>query len=152
MLALAILRVRKPHGQSVTGGLSTLANTAFTGAFITVAGVSCGATITLATGTNCTQNIAFLPTAPGAASGSVVFGGTGVVPQSILLTVPACRPQRRLSFLLILPRRLQAKPSSSPRPFSLPADAAAHPFRGVAAKLRSHWRPEGCGSGSGFFG
>jgi hypothetical protein len=31
------------------------------------------------------QNIAFLPLAPGAASGSVVFGGAGIVPQSILL-------------------------------------------------------------------
>jgi hypothetical protein len=65
----------------------TVASIAFTGSFATAAGGSCGATpITLAAGTNCTQNIAFLPTAPGAASGSVVFGGAGVVPQSILLT------------------------------------------------------------------
>jgi hypothetical protein len=84
------------------GGLSatqnvTLANTgsasiavasiAFTGPFTTAAGGSCGATpITLAAGTTCTQNLAFLPIAPGPASGSVLFGGTGVVPQSVLLT------------------------------------------------------------------
>ena len=66
---------------------------AFTGAFTTAAGGSCGATpILLAAGTNCTQNIAFLPTAPGAASGSAVFGGTGVVPQSILLTGNGVQP------------------------------------------------------------
>jgi hypothetical protein len=71
-----------------TGSASiTVASIAFTGAFTVATGGSCGATpITLAAGTNCTQNIVFLPTAPGAASGSVVFGGTGVVPQSILLT------------------------------------------------------------------
>jgi hypothetical protein len=41
--------------------------------------------ITLAASASCTQNIAFLPVATGSASGSVVFGGSGVVPQSILL-------------------------------------------------------------------
>jgi sugar lactone lactonase YvrE len=64
----------------------TVASVAFTGAFTTASGGSCSATpITLAAGASCTQNLAFLPVAPGAATGSVVFGGTGVVPQSILL-------------------------------------------------------------------
>jgi hypothetical protein len=71
-----------------TGSASiAVASIAFTGPFTTAAGGSCGATpITLAAGTTCTQNLAFLPIAPGPASGSVLFGGTGVVPQSVLLT------------------------------------------------------------------
>ena len=65
----------------------SVASIIFTGAFTTATGGSCSATpITLAPGANCTQNVAFLPTAPGTANGSVVFGGTGIVPQSILLT------------------------------------------------------------------
>jgi hypothetical protein len=64
-----------------------VASITFTGAFTTATGGSCGGMpITLAAGATCTQNIAFLPIAPGPASGSVIFGGTGVVPQSILLT------------------------------------------------------------------
>lgn len=59
----------------------------FTGPFTATAGGTCSATpITLAAGASCTQNVAFLPVAAGSASGSVVFGGTGVVPQTILLT------------------------------------------------------------------
>jgi hypothetical protein len=71
-----------------TGSASiTVTSIAFTGAFTTATGGSCGATpITLAAGTNCTQNVAFLPTVSGASGGSVAFGGTGIVPQSILLT------------------------------------------------------------------
>jgi hypothetical protein len=71
-----------------TGSVSiTVASIAFTGPFTSAAGGSCGATpMTLTPGANCTQNVVFLPTASGAASGSVVFGGTGLVPQSILLT------------------------------------------------------------------
>ena len=75
----------------------TLANTgsasipvssiAFTGAFTTITGGSCAAIpIALSPGASCTEDIAFLPVATGAATGSVVFGGTGVVPQTILLT------------------------------------------------------------------
>jgi sugar lactone lactonase YvrE len=64
-----------------------VASITFTGAFTTATGGSCGGMpITLAAGATCTQNIAFLPIAPGAASGSVLFGGAGIVPQSILLT------------------------------------------------------------------
>jgi sugar lactone lactonase YvrE len=70
-----------------TGSASiTVSSIVFTGAFTTTTGGSCSATpIALAAGANCTQNVAFLPVAPGAANGSVVFGGTGVLPQSILL-------------------------------------------------------------------
>jgi hypothetical protein len=65
----------------------SVASIIFTGAFTTATGGSCSATpITLAPGANCTQNVAFLPTAPGIANGSVAFGGAGIVPQSILLT------------------------------------------------------------------
>jgi sugar lactone lactonase YvrE len=70
-----------------TGSASiSVATLSFAGPFITATGGSCSALpITLAASTSCTQNIAFLPVAVGADSGSVVFGGSGVVPQSILL-------------------------------------------------------------------
>lgn len=65
----------------------SVASIAFDGTFATVAGGSCSATpITLAAGASCTQNIAFIPTSVGAVSGSVTFGGSGVVAQKILLT------------------------------------------------------------------
>ncbi|MGA2538374.1 MAG: Ig-like domain repeat protein [Terracidiphilus sp.] len=65
----------------------TVASVVFTGPFTTATGGSCStAPITLAPNTSCTENIAFLPTASGIANGSVVFGGTGVVAESILLT------------------------------------------------------------------
>jgi uncharacterized protein YjiK len=64
----------------------SVSSIAFTGAFTTTAGGTCSpAPIVIAAGANCTVNIVFLPVAPGAASGSVIFGGTGVVPQDILL-------------------------------------------------------------------
>jgi hypothetical protein len=71
-----------------TGSASlTVASIAFTGSFTTATGGSCSAVpITLAPNASCTQNIAFLPSAPGVANGSVVFGGTGVGSQSILLS------------------------------------------------------------------
>jgi len=63
-----------------------VATVSFTGSFTTASGGTCPATpISLAPGASCTQNVAFLPAAPGAASGSVVFGGAGTVPQTILL-------------------------------------------------------------------
>ncbi|HEY5330098.1 MAG TPA: Ig-like domain repeat protein [Acidobacteriaceae bacterium] len=70
-----------------TGSASlSVSSIAFTGAFTAVAGGSCASVpVTLAAGASCTQNVAFLPVAPGAATGSVVFSGTGVVPQTVLL-------------------------------------------------------------------
>jgi sugar lactone lactonase YvrE len=50
-------------------------------------GGSCSALpITLSAGGSCTENIEFLPITAGSASGSVIFGGTGVVRQTVLLT------------------------------------------------------------------
>jgi hypothetical protein len=85
---VGILSTPQPVTLANTGSASiTVASIAFSGAFTTATGGSCSATpITLAAGATCTQNIAFQPTASGAATGSVVFGGTGVVPQSILLS------------------------------------------------------------------
>ena len=57
-----------------------------TGSFAAAAGGSCPALpITLAVGASCTEDLTFLPTSAGAATGTVNFGGTGVVPQQILL-------------------------------------------------------------------
>jgi hypothetical protein len=76
----------------------TVASIAFTGPFTAAAGGSCGTTpITLTPGANCTQNVVFLPTASGAANGSVVFGGPAVVPQSILLTGAAVQTATTVS-------------------------------------------------------
>jgi sugar lactone lactonase YvrE len=71
-----------------TGSVSiTVSTLTFAGPFTTANGGNCGSTpITLATGATCTQNVVFLPVATGAANGSVIFGGTGVVPQKILLS------------------------------------------------------------------
>jgi Bacterial Ig-like domain (group 3)/NHL repeat len=71
-----------------TGSASiAVASIAFTGSFTTANGGSCSALpITLSPNASCTQNIAFLPIASGVANGSVVFGGTGIVAQSVLLT------------------------------------------------------------------
>ena len=56
------------------------------GPFSTASGGSCSAPpITLAASVTCTENIAFLPVAVGADTGSVVFAGTGIIPQTILL-------------------------------------------------------------------
>jgi sugar lactone lactonase YvrE len=83
-------------GIASTPQSATLANTGsasisisavtFSGPFTSGPGGTCPAPpILLAAGTNCTQNISFLPNAAGTAKGSVVFSGTGVVPQTILL-------------------------------------------------------------------
>jgi sugar lactone lactonase YvrE len=65
----------------------TVASIAFNGAFTAATGGSCSAApIALAAGANCTQNVVFLPTAPGVVAGFVAFSGTGVIPQSILLS------------------------------------------------------------------
>ena len=70
-----------------TGSASlTVSSIALAGPFAAASGGTCSATpITLAAGTSCTQNLAFLPLTATAATGSVTFSGTGVVPQSILL-------------------------------------------------------------------
>jgi sugar lactone lactonase YvrE len=55
--------------------------------FTTATGGTCSALpITLTAGASCTENLELLPVAAGPSTGSVVFSGTSVVPQSILLT------------------------------------------------------------------
>jgi sugar lactone lactonase YvrE len=69
-----------------TAAITVATITTSTG-FTTATGGSCSALpIALSAGASCTENLELLPTAAGPASGSVVFGGNGVVPQSILLT------------------------------------------------------------------
>ena len=64
----------------------SVATITLTGPFTAAAGGTCSAPpITLAANATCTQNVAFLPVAVGADTGSVAFSGTGVVPQTILL-------------------------------------------------------------------
>jgi hypothetical protein len=73
---------------SNTGNASiTLATPVFAGMFSVSAGGTCAAApITLTAGASCTQLVAFVPSAVGVVSGSVVFDGNGVVPQVILLS------------------------------------------------------------------
>jgi sugar lactone lactonase YvrE len=64
----------------------SVATITLTGPFTTAAGGTCSAPpITLAANATCTENVAFLPVAVGADTGSIAFSGTGVVPQTILL-------------------------------------------------------------------
>lgn len=78
--------------QSVTllnrGGASLKVETiSLTGDFSLASGGSCGQTpITVAPGANCSVDIAFRPVAAGAASGSAVFNGAGITPQTVLLS------------------------------------------------------------------
>jgi Bacterial Ig-like domain (group 3)/NHL repeat len=71
-----------------TGTAAITVSTITTSAgFTTASGGTCSALpITLSAGASCTQNLEVLPLAAGPSSGSVVFSGTGVVPQSLLLT------------------------------------------------------------------
>ena len=87
-----------------TGSASiTVATITFAGAFATTTGGSCGAApITLGPGASCTQNLEVLPTGVGPITGSVVFGGAGVVPQKVLLAgsgVPATTTTTLISSL-----------------------------------------------------
>jgi len=64
----------------------SVATITVSGPFTTASGGSCSAPpVTLAASATCTQNLAFLPAAVGADSGAVVFAGTGVIPQTVLL-------------------------------------------------------------------
>jgi hypothetical protein len=71
---------------SGTASITISTITASTG-FTTATGGTCSALpITLTAGASCTENLELLPVAAGPSTGSVVFSGSGVVPQSILLT------------------------------------------------------------------
>jgi len=96
------------------------------GAFTLATGGSCsGSPILLAASSSCTQNIAFLPTASGATSGSVTFSGTGIVPQSILLSGVAVQAATTTSVTT------SATPSLLSQPISFTAVVAA-PGSGAA--------------------
>ena len=71
---------------SGAGTLTVQTLTATTG-FATTAGGTCSALpISLTAGQSCTQAVVFQPASAGAAQGSLVVGGSGVVPQTILLS------------------------------------------------------------------
>jgi Bacterial Ig-like domain (group 3)/NHL repeat len=68
-------------------GAITVSTITTSAGFTTATGGTCSAApITLAAGASCTQNLELLPVAAGTSTGSVVFTGTDIVPQSILLT------------------------------------------------------------------
>ena len=79
--------------------------------FITASGGSCPALpIALAAGASCTENIGFLPVAPGPVNGSIVFSGTGVVPQSILLTASAVQAPTTVTLIANVNPALAGQP------------------------------------------
>ena len=101
---------------------------AFTGAFTAVTGGSCSAPpIALAASASCTQDIAFLPVAPGAASGSVAFSGAGVVPESILLVGTGVQTATTVTL----------------------ASSVASPFAGEAVTFTATVKPTGVGTPTG---
>jgi hypothetical protein len=76
----------------------TVATITTSAGFTTATGGSCSALpITLSAGTSCTENLELLPIAVGPANGSVVYSGTGIVPQSILLTSSATQATTTLA-------------------------------------------------------
>ena len=96
--ALPILAFTSPFvGVSGASQSVTLANTGsapitistltFSGPFSASTGGTCTAfPLTLAAGSSCFQNLAYLPTVMGPVSGSLVVNGTGLLPATILLT------------------------------------------------------------------
>lgn len=101
--------------QSVT--LSNIGSASITISTITSAkgfvasGGSCSTLpITLAAGASCTESVEFLPVAAGPISGSIVFGGTGVVPQSILLTGSATQAPTTISLVASVNPALAGQP------------------------------------------
>lgn len=68
-------------------GTLTVQSMNVSGSFATVSGGTCPALpISLTAGGSCTQAIVFQPAATGNAQGSVVVGGSAVVPQTVLLS------------------------------------------------------------------
>ena len=63
----------------------TISQIATSAAFTLAAGTCTTFPMTLAPGARCTEDLAFLPTSAGAATGSVTVSGLGLVPQTILL-------------------------------------------------------------------
>jgi hypothetical protein len=70
----------------------SIATIKFTGPFAMLPGGSCSLPpITLDSGSSCVANIVLLPLTVGETSGAVVFGGSGIVPQTVLLRGNAFR-------------------------------------------------------------
>jgi sugar lactone lactonase YvrE len=70
-----------------TGTAAVTVTSSYSGDFTSVAGGTCSLPlIQLQAGASCTVTIAFRPLSVGSLSGSVTFGGVGVVPQSIFLS------------------------------------------------------------------
>lgn len=68
-------------------GTLTVQSLKVTGSFATATGGTCSALpISLAAGQSCTQAIVFQPVSSGVSQGSLVAGGSGVVPQTVLLS------------------------------------------------------------------
>ena len=94
--ALPTLTFASNVGTSSAGQAVTLANTGsapivvsainVAGSFAIASGGTCpNAPVTLAPGASCTENVVYTPTASGASTGRVAFGGAGVVQQAVLL-------------------------------------------------------------------
>lgn len=65
----------------------TVSQVNLTGSFMVASGGTCSAPpITLPPGASCTENLAFLPSSSGAASGSATLSGSGLLPQTVLLS------------------------------------------------------------------
>lgn len=82
--------VSSPQYVTITNsgsGTLTVQSLDVSGSFAIASGGSCRAIpISLTAGTSCTQGIVFDPTSSGAAQGSIVVSGSGVVPQTVLLS------------------------------------------------------------------
>ena len=76
----------------------TVATIITSAGFRTAMGGSCPALpVTLSAGASCTENIELDPVATGPANGSVIFSGTGIVAQTILLTSSATQATTTLA-------------------------------------------------------
>ncbi|MGI4793719.1 MAG: Ig-like domain repeat protein [Janthinobacterium lividum] len=64
----------------------TISTFNLTGGFTATSGGTCGTLpLTLQSGAGCSATVAYLPVASGAASGSLTVGGSGILPQTVLL-------------------------------------------------------------------
>lgn len=77
-----------------TGSASLSANLALTGSFSAVTGGTCPVSpVVLAAGASCTQNLAFVPAAPGVAGGTAVLSGAGLLQDTLALSATGTQAQ-----------------------------------------------------------
>ena len=88
----------------------TVSSVTLTGSFAESSGGSCSnPPITIAASGSCTVKVLFLPPSSGTTSGSVVFSGTGIVPQTILLTGNGVQaPPSKVVFTAVPPSPITA--------------------------------------------